>query len=207
MGKLTGREKFLKKLRPFMLEDELKQVATAYVFAKYAHRGQERDGGGRYFEHLKETAIIIIEHLKLVDDWRIIVTALSHDILEESWLLDEHRLEVNFERTVALWVKLLTKDPRDPKELYIKRLKKHAPWQVILIKLCDRLHNLRTLEGCSIEKQQKQIAETQKDYYDLCDVLIDKIPEDQAWRAKLLAKDIRMLCDSHVMRLESLRNR
>jgi (p)ppGpp synthase/HD superfamily hydrolase len=207
MGELTGREKFLNQLRPFMLKRELKQVATAYLFAEDGHRGQERDAGGRYFEYLKGTAKILIENLDLVHDWKIIVAALLHDILEGSWLFDEHRLEVNFGRTVAYWVKLLTKDPKNPKGLYIERLKKHAPWQVLLIKLCDRLHNLQAIEGCDIDKQQKQIDETQEHYYDLCDILIVKIPEDQAWRATLLAKDIRMLCDSHNKRLDSVLDR
>jgi len=204
MPELTGREKFLERLRPYMLERELKQVATAYVFAKYGHRGQERDGGERYFEHPRSVAEILINKLEFVDDWKIVVAALLHDILEDSWLLDEHRLEVNFGRTVTIWVKMLTKDP---KQGYIERLKKHAPWQVLLIKLCDRLHNLRTLEGCDFDKQKKQIDETRNDYYDLCNILIDKIPEEHAGRAVLLRNDIHMLCDSHVKRLANLLSR
>jgi len=205
MGELTGREKLLDKLRPFMLEKDLKQVLTAYVFAKYGHRGQERDSGERYFEHPRAVAELIIDHLKIKDDWQLITAALLHDILEDSWLMDEDRLERNFEHDVAIWVKFLTKD-KDSKKVYLERLQ-DAPWQVLMIKLCDRLHNLYSLEGCSIEKQQKQIDETQKDYYDLCDVLLERVPEQHKEKAELLRYDIRLVCESHVKRLASLLNR
>ncbi|MEK7584698.1 MAG: HD domain-containing protein, partial [Patescibacteria group bacterium] len=105
--KPSGREVFLAQLKPYMLEDELEHVHAAYVFAKYGHRAQVRQGGDCYFEHPKAVANILIRELSVRDDWQLIVTALLHDLLEDSWLLSEDRVRRNFGRRVAWWVKLL----------------------------------------------------------------------------------------------------
>ncbi len=186
-GVVSGREIFRAQLEAHMLESELENVMTGYIFSKYGHRTQEREGGGRYFEHPKAVANIIIQELNLRTDWRIIVVALLHDILEDSWLLTESRLEKNFGRDVAFWVKCLTKNP---KEGYHDRLRENGSWQVLLVKLCDRLHNLRTLGHCSISKQKRQIEETKGHYVPLADLLLERIPEDKKHCAVYLKDQI-----------------
>ncbi len=192
MTELTGREIFLNKLWPFVLEREIGLIETAYIFSKYGHRGQRRDQGERYFEHPRSVAEIIIDELGIKDNWEIIATALLHDMLEDSYLLNEERIVINFGREVALWVKMLTKKPKDG---YISRLMNFAPWQVLVVKLADRLHNLRTLGDCTQQKQVKQIIETREDYFPLCERLIDILPDDKKQIGRKLKKKLRRACD------------
>lgn len=191
--KLTGLEKFLTRFSPYMLEGELENILTAYIFAKYGHgyKGQVRDDGTRYFDHPKAVATILVDELQLVDNWRIVVTALLHDILEDSYLLGEHRIMVNFGRPVAFWVKLLTKKD---KNIYYERLMGCGIWQVLMVKLCDRLHNLRTLSGCSKEKQLRQVQETNKYFPALADKLISLLTRKNKWRGEYLKKQILETC-------------
>jgi len=184
---VSSREIFRVQLEPHMLESELENVMTAYVFSKYGHRTQERDNGIRYFEHPKAVANIIIQELGLRGDWRIIAVALLHDILEDSWLLTENRLEKNFGREVAFWVKCLTKKPKDG---YHERLRELGSWQVLLVKLCDRLHNLRTLGHCDPSKQKRQIEETRNYYLPLADMLFERIPIEKRYCAAYLKEQI-----------------
>ena len=195
---VTGRERFLAKLEPYMLEDELESILAAYELAKYGHRGQERAGGGRYFDHPGAVAEIIIDELQLRSDWRIIATALLHDILEDSWILSERRIVLNFGRDVALWLRLLTKKPKDG---YIERLREHGSWEVLLIKLCDRLHNLRSLGACKITKQKKQVIETRTHYLPLAELLIERLPPTDRWRGDYLKTKILELCAALEARL------
>ena len=173
--KPSGREAFLSQLKAYMLEDELEQVYTAYVFAKYGHRGQLRAEGIRYFEHPKTVANMIIRELSIRNNWRLIVTALLHDISEDTWILSERRIEINFGRDVAWWVKLLTKEAGVD---YYTRLRKAAPWQALLVKFCDRLHNLRTLVACDAAKQKRKLAETRKYFPQLAEILLARIPSE-----------------------------
>ena len=171
-----------------MPPDNIEQVVAAYGFSKYGHRNQKRDDGvTRVFEHARGTAEIIINKLKINDDWEIIVAALLHDIIEDSFILSEHRIIVNFGELVGHWVKLLTKRP-DVR--YISCLQGCGYWQVLLIKLSDRLHNLRTLGNCSLEKRKRQVAETREHYIPLADLLIESLPTGQEWQGEYLKQEI-----------------
>ncbi len=172
---------------------EIEMVETAYVFSKYGHRDQFRDDGRRYFEHPRAVAWIIIRELKLCN-WKLIVLALLHDIKEDSYILSWHRTQVNFGKEVALSLKLLTKDP---KEGYLERLKTYGTWREILVKICDRLNNLRTLGACTPEKIKSQIAETKREFIPLCDLLISRLPKNSRWRGKYLKDQVVNLCNQY----------
>ena len=187
--KQTNREKFLAKLAPFYLN--ISFVDDAYMFAKYGHRGQKRDDGSRYFDHPRAVAEIVIDELKIVDNWMIVAAALLHDILEDSYLFNESRLQFCFGAHVALWVKLLTKEKGVD---YYKRLRECVYWQVLLVKLCDRLHNLRTLHNCSSKKQHWYIEETKKYHIPLADTLISLLPRDAKWRGEYLKREMEHIC-------------
>ncbi|MEK7516267.1 MAG: HD domain-containing protein [Patescibacteria group bacterium] len=187
----TGRERFLAKLAPYMLADELENVLAAYELAKYGHRGQKRDSGERYFEHPRAVAEIIIDELELRNDWRIVATALLHDVLEDAWILSERRLALNFGRDVALWLRLLTKKPKDG---YLERLREHGSWEVLVVKLCDRLHNLRSLGKCDEAKQRKQIVETRAHYVPLAELLIERLPLQDRTRGAYLRESLTERC-------------
>ncbi len=179
---MTRREQFLALLA--LTEEEHERVLAAYMFAKYGHERQMRDCGVvRYFEHPRAVAAIIINELGINNDWRIIVTALLHDILEDSWILDEKRISINFGKRVARWIVSLTKtDGVD----YHDRFNRCTIWQVLLIKLSDRLDNVRSLTTCSQEKQVRYVKETETHYLPLIKKLVSLLPKEDRWRAEYL---------------------
>jgi (p)ppGpp synthase/HD superfamily hydrolase len=140
----------------------LEKVQFAYIASKYAHAQQLRDDGNRYFDHPKAVAWIYINELGGQDP-RIIIDQLLHDVPEDTYLLSAYRISLNFGSEIALDVRAVTKLPKGKEtiEKYLQRVIERGP-EVILVKLCDRLHNLRSLGGCTREKQLKQIAETKK---------------------------------------------
>lgn len=158
-------------LRYYPPDDErYKQIEKAYCIAKESFRGIERDGGERYFEHLRCVALIIMVHLR-IRDTNVIIAALLHDIIEdiEGWTYD--RVRDTFGEEVAILVWYVTK----PKVVEFggdKRARDrrchenflHAPRGSIIIKLADRLHNLLTLWETTEEKRTRKIQETQ-DFY------------------------------------------
>lgn len=179
------------KLEPIVSPRELETIETAYVLAKYGHKEQIReDGETRYFEHPKSVAWIAVDELK-VNNWQTIVMALLHDVLEDSHILSPYRIELNFGKEVVVGLKLLTKKPKTG---YLRRLKLYGDTKMITVKLCDRLHNLRTLGSCARPKQRRQIKETKKYYLPLCDLLIEKLPQRDRWRGEYLKNQIEKIC-------------
>lgn len=193
---IENREKFHERLKEYR-EDEVKTIDFAYDLGKEAHRPQRRDSGERYFEHVRSVAIILIDEAK-VRDPDMIVSALLHDSVEDSALFgnsnqpysqwketSSYRLSKVFNPRVAEMVIILTKPKVDGQELkdkeqahhfYIDNLKASSP-ETILIKMSDRLHNLRSLIGNTPEKQRKTIKETREVYWPIFEQVLEKYPE------------------------------
>lgn len=165
-----GRVEFEEKLNRYFIPSQVQQIMMAYRFSKYGHRGQNREGGGRYFEHPKEAALILLE--QGVTDHEVIIAALLHDVMEDSFILTWPDLEFIFGSKLCTIVKQLTKETGLPKEQYIPRLVNGLP-EAQLVKLADRLHNLSTLGSCKREKQLKQIKETREKIFLLTDRLAE----------------------------------
>ena len=186
-----GRKEFLAKLEPILSPHDLEMVETAHVLSKYGHRNQVRDDSRvRYFEHPKAVAWILINELKM-NDWQTIVMALLHDVLEDSHILSPYRIERNFGKEVVVDLKLLTKHP---KHGYLGRLKQYGDTRAVLVKLCDRLHNMRTLAGCSKEKQKRQIAETKKYFLPLAQTFIERLPRKERSIGEYIKRELEQLC-------------
>jgi (p)ppGpp synthase/HD superfamily hydrolase len=183
-----NREAFFARLRPILAPSQLMTVEVAYALAKHAHRWQERkelDADGhpvRYFEHLRSTALILIDELGIHDP-EMIVACLMHDSIEDTHDINDRMLEHLFGTNVAIMVKLLTKDP---KEGYYDRLVKHGNPRTWIVKGCDRLSNLRTLKDTSPEFQAKQYAETRKVIYPLMGLAASTSDIDLAHAASTL---------------------
>lgn len=144
---------------------EAKQIIKAFEFAKKAHAGQKRLSGDDYFVHLFEVAKIL-NQLEL--DATTIIAGLLHDTLEDTQVT-EQELKTEFGEKVLFLVQGATKIKnieRQKKErkatsnstLMKMFLATAEDLRVILIKLVDRLHNLRTIEYLPPEKR-KIIAE------------------------------------------------
>lgn len=159
------RELFFAPLEMSLDPNNLESVSYAYESAKAGHAKQTRLGGARYFDHPKAAAWIYINELKGRDP-RIIIALLLHDVQEDTALLSTYRICRNFGEDIALDLRAITKlrkgvknRIKETEEQYICRITETSP-HVIIVKLCDRLHNLRTLDACPSEKQIKYLEET-----------------------------------------------
>lgn len=171
-----NRESFFRRISRFFPSHDprYKLIEKAYNTAKDAFRGVEREGGDRYFEHLRAVALILIDYLH-VRDANIIAAALLHDIVEDiaSWPIE--RVDLEFGEEIALMVEWVTKPPEagfsskeERNRMYDERLMQ-APRDAILIKLADRLHNVITLWSCPPEKRARKIDETRMYYLPLAE--------------------------------------
>lgn len=180
------------ELLPWFPIRDVTMIMRAYKISKYGHRDQWRDGGGRYFEHPKAVSLIPFKELKIYDA-SIMVMALLHDVFEDSYLLDEEMMELIFRRANTNGVRILSKNEEN-KPIYYVRLKSCGLWKVILVKICDRLHNMRTLSGASKEKQEKQAKETREHFFELCDILEKIIPRKHKQTVAYLRNKLDALC-------------
>ncbi len=155
-------ERFFAPLHATLTPGPQEMLHFAYTASKYGHARQKREGGTRYFDHPKAAAWIYIDELK-GRDVRVIADALLHDLPEDCYLLSEYRMHLNFGQHIAEDVQSMTKYKRTKETTpqYLNRIIDQGPWP-ILGKLCDRLHNLRTLHACSSQKRKVQIRETKR---------------------------------------------
>lgn len=160
-----GIEQLIEKASVYMKEQDLKLIREAYDFADQAHKGQVRKSGEPYILHPLTVADIVLDmHM----DATSIVTALLHDVVEDT-TVDLETVRQKFGETCAMLVDGLTKLEKirfqsreeQQNENYRKMFVAMAQdIRVILIKLADRLHNMRTLKYQSEESQRRIAYET-----------------------------------------------
>ncbi len=142
-------------------------IEIAYSLAKEFHRGQFRDGGERYFEHVRAVAWVILTETTIIDQLRLtilITSALLHDMMEDTYMNKKAHLSFIFDQIcpdIAKIIQELTKPPKDRYQNPWKRLQRSSRIPTKLIKAADRLHNLRTLGSCSPEKIARKVIETE----------------------------------------------
>jgi len=152
-------------LKRFSPKVDLKEVQAAYSLAESAHSGQRRRSGEPYIVHPIGVAEVLAE---LGMDTATIVAALLHDVVEDSALTvaDVRR---DFGETAALLVDGVTKLERikvsSREEQQAESLRKMliamaSDVRVLLIKLADRLHNMKTIHHLPREKQERIAEET-----------------------------------------------
>ncbi|WP_051881932.1 RelA/SpoT family protein [Parvularcula oceani] len=175
---LTGKSRPPGLIRQYELVEKVKAydpdadaalLDRAYVFAMRAHGGQMRSSGDPYFSHPLAVASILTE-LKL--DPATIATALLHDVVEDTEVSVEEIAE-RFGEEVAGLVDGVTKisarelspDVDGKAESFAKFILATAKdVRVLLVKLADRLHNMRTLDFVREEKRQRISRETMEIY-------------------------------------------
>ncbi|MCG7410335.1 bifunctional (p)ppGpp synthetase/guanosine-3',5'-bis(diphosphate) 3'-pyrophosphohydrolase [Paenibacillus sp. ACRRX] len=160
-----GIDQLITKASTYMKEPDLIRIREAYEFADKAHYGQIRKSGEPYILHPLAVADIVVG---MQMDPTSIVAALLHDVVEDTSVsLDEIRAK--FGETCAMLVDGLTKLERiqfrskeeQQNENYRKMFVAMAnDIRVIVIKLADRLHNMRTLKFQSEESQRRIAYET-----------------------------------------------
>lgn len=160
-----GIERLLEKAGAYIKEPDLLRIQEAYEFAEQAHHGQVRKSGEPYILHPLAVADIVV---KMQMDTLSIIAALLHDVVEDTTVSLEEIRE-KFGDTCAMLVDGLTKLERikfgskeeQQNENYRKMFIAMArDIRVIVIKLADRLHNMRTLKYQSEESQRRISHET-----------------------------------------------
>ena len=146
---------------------ELERMRKAYEFAAEAHSAQRRKSGEPYIMHPIAVASIVAEELELGEN--PVISAFLHDVVEDTDYTIEDIRE-RFGDDVAFLVDTVTKRKKDSyqhsKQVdnYRQILESvHYDIRALLIKLADRLHNMRTLESMRPDKQMKIAGET--DYF------------------------------------------
>jgi len=165
---------------------DLEKIKAAFLYAKELHTGQFRLSGEPYVAHPVEVAKIVVE---LGLDTDSICAALLHDTVEDC--ADKTNLDIiskMFGKEVAALVDGLTKiiqvQVADKEEAHIENIRKmllamNRDIRVIFIKLCDRLHNMRTLSAKKEDRQRAIALETMYIYSPLAHRLgIQKIKHD-----------------------------
>lgn len=169
-------QELINHVRKYHPSDDISMIEKAYGVAKEAHKDQTRKSGEPYIIHPLNVAIILAD-LEL--DKETIVAGILHDVVEDT-VLTEENLKKEFGEDVALLVDGVTKlekiplstnaEQSDEKlEMQAENLRKMflamaKDIRVIMIKLADRLHNMRTLRYKTAESQQRIARETLEIY-------------------------------------------
>lgn len=172
----------VKSIKKYHPSDDLSMIQKAYEIARDAHKDQKRKSGEPYIIHPLCVAIILAD-LEL--DKETIISGILHDVVEDTVMTDAEITKI-FGSEVALLVDGVTKLTQlswsaDKVEIQAENLRKMflamaKDIRVILIKLADRLHNMRTLQYMRPEKQKEKAKETIEIYAPLADRLgISKI--------------------------------
>ena len=146
---------------------DIERIKKGISFAKYYHGSQMRKSGEPYYSHPIAVASMVTDYMFRENP---IIGALLHDTLEDTTLtLSE--IEYEFNPRIAQIVDRLTRkiDPITGKKMSagecFRKAQELRDIEVLLIKSCDRSHNLQTSASLSLEKQQKILKETNEYFF------------------------------------------
>ncbi len=158
-------EDLIVKVTQYLPKKEIEDIHRAYLFAKKAHEGQLRKSGEDYIGHPVEVANILAE---LEQDTATVCAGLLHDTIEDCGVTKD-QLNEKFGEEVSLLVDGVTKLGKltfqSQEEAQAENFRKMflamaKDLRVVIIKLADRLHNMRTLKHMSKQKQMEKAKET-----------------------------------------------
>ncbi len=161
-------ENLLERLERRLSAEDIKRIADAYSLAREAHMSQRRKSGEPYIMHPVAVAKIVAEELRLGAN--PIIAAFLHDVVEDTpYTIEDIRLR--FGDDVAFLVDVVTKKKKSSASTSSSQIDNykqmlnslHYDIRALLIKLSDRLHNMRTLNSMRPDKQMKIAGET--DYF------------------------------------------
>ena len=167
----------LKSFKASLTKERKQRIINAYEFAKKAHEGQKRKSGDDYIQHSLETALNIA---KVGMRSKTISAGLLHDVPEDTntTLIE---IEEKFGKEIANLVDGVTKLGKirlrgSQEEYFLENIRKMflamaADIRVVIIKLADRLHNMRTLEYLPENKQERIAQETMEIFVPIADRL------------------------------------
>ena len=159
-----------KTVRSYNPAADFAQIRAAFEFAQEAHKDQKRKSGEPYIIHPLAVAQIVAEELRL--DSESIMAALLHDVIEDTGTTHEDVARI-FSPTIAdlvegvsklTRIQYATKEDEQMENLRKMLIAMSKDIRVILIKIADRLHNMRTMEYQTPMKQKQKSLETMEIY-------------------------------------------
>jgi guanosine-3',5'-bis(diphosphate) 3'-pyrophosphohydrolase len=150
-------------------------INKAIYWARKYHGDQKRKSGEPYYFHPLAVAYMISDYNLKTD---IIAASILHDLVEDTEVTVD-MIQGTFGERIAEMVDRLTRDRPDGTKLTVEQVLNNAyhlkDKEVLLIKLFDRLHNIQTIRGMSIEKTEKATSETLKNFITLSIYLGEKV--------------------------------
>ncbi len=157
------------RISTYLQPDQVEQVRHAYHFSDAAHAGQHRKSGEPYIQHPLAVALILADmHM----DHETLIAAILHDVIEDT-AIDRNSVSSEFGSEVAAIVDGLSKltqlEFESQAETQARNFQRMLmamadDIRVILVKLADRLHNMRTLSALKHEKRRRIARETLEIY-------------------------------------------
>ncbi|QCF24871.1 RelA/SpoT family protein [Hydrocarboniclastica marina] len=215
-------EALSERLKNYLDDNRVNQVRRAFFYAEQAHEGQMRRSGERYITHPLAVAHILAD-LNL--DHQSLMAALLHDVIEDTGI-PKDALSAQFGESVADLVdgvsKLTQIEFRSRAEAQAENFQKMTlamakDIRVILVKLADRLHNMRTLGPLAHEKRRRIATETLDIYapiahrlgmHSLCVELEDLgFAALYPMRSRYIGKAVEKLRGDHLEIIEEIRQR
>ena len=148
-------------------DKEMATLHDAFELAREAHAPQKRKTGEPYIFHPISVALIAAKELQL--DVNSVIAAFLHDVVEDTPITNDE-IQKRFGEDVAFLVRVVTKQKKDKYEMSkqldnFKQMLNSVQYDIrpLLVKLADRLHNMRTLSSMRADKQMKIAGET--DYF------------------------------------------
>ncbi|MEO7761628.1 MAG: bifunctional (p)ppGpp synthetase/guanosine-3',5'-bis(diphosphate) 3'-pyrophosphohydrolase [Casimicrobiaceae bacterium] len=176
MSAVSEISEFTRHLGLYLPPEDVALVESAYAFSDHAHRGQFRNSGDPYISHPLAVASILSQ-------WRFdaegLSAALLHDVMEDT-SVTKSQIETRFGAAVANLVdgvskldqlEFTTRETAQAENFRKMLLAMAQDLRVILIKLADRLHNMRTLDSVPGDKKKRIATETAEIYAPLANRL------------------------------------
>lgn len=164
---MEAAEKVFLSMKPRVSERQMQQLLDAFNFAREAHKLQKRKSGEPYILHPISVALIAAEELRL--DTNSVTASFLHDVVEDTEYTMKDIRE-RFGEDVAFLVNTVTKQKKETYKTSkqvdnYRQLLSSMQYDIraLMVKLADRLHNMRTLSSMRPDKQMKIAGET--DYF------------------------------------------
>ncbi len=162
-------EKLISKVEQYNPQADMSLIIRAFTLGQSAHEGQKRNSGENFFIHPLNVALILAD---LSMDTPTIVAGLLHDVVEDTEYTHEDLVEEFGEEIAELVdgvtklknIRYKTKQENQAENLRKMVLAMAKDIRVIIVKLADRLHNMRTLEYMTDEKKKEKATETLEIY-------------------------------------------
>ena len=190
-----NRELFFRRINMMYptLDPRYQRIERIYNLVKDAFRDDFRDGGVRYFEHLRAVTLIMIDYLGITDPDDI-CAGLGHDLHEDKrkqWPIERMKYEFGHESTLI--IQYVSKPPKEEypikedREAVFFDVFRNAPRRAVILKLADVLHNMRTIWECEDKKRLAKIHQYENHYrYYARREIILMHELDGAWRQLLV---------------------